>query len=96
MKIDLQEFGAPALPEGYRYQVQIFEIAPLWVDFRVSIICRTQISILGLFKISRWKRVASTIITARRNDRQTLPLQPLVSVAAHLYNTYMEQDDKDT
>lgn len=96
MKIDLQQFGAPALPEGYKYQVQIFEIAPLWVDFKVSILCRTETSFFGLLKIPRWKRVASTIITARRNDKEVLPLKPLVSVAAHLYQTHMEQDDKDT
>ena len=90
MNVDLVRLGAPALPEGYRYRVHVYEVHPNRVSVGVSIIKKTQKKLFNRFTVSRNKVVGNSTLDIEYDPRSTNPFKGVVREATYLYNEHIK------
>jgi hypothetical protein len=90
MNVDLIRLGAPALPEGYRYRVHVYEVHPNRVSVGVSIIKRYKKTIFNRFTLTRDKVVGHSTLDIVHDPGKKNPLEGVVREATYLYNEHIK------
>lgn len=90
MNVDLVRLGAPALPEGYRYRVHVYEVHPNRVSVGVSIIKKYQKVLFNRFTINRNKVVGHSTLDIEYKPTNPNPLEGVVREATYLYNEHIK------
>lgn len=96
MEVDLVKYGAPQLPRGYRYQVQMFEAHGDVVEVSVSILKTDPFSLFKIIRGTRLNRVKfSRLVVGERLSKEN-PYVVIADEAKNLYNDYFtEKKDLD-
>lgn len=95
MEFNLTKYGAPPLPHGYRYRLQLVEPHGDMAELSV-IIVRKRCRKIWKFHFQIVKRVASARILVGKDITASGPMNSIIKTAERLYKDTFEKNETTT